>query len=216
MKDSLESLIATLKDRKAKVADRVKAAEGLSGYDDDRAREALIEVLNGSGEDLRDAIVGALKTRAHVERLIVWLSSMDEEKRRAGASAFKYIWDERARENLHAALRSGKGNDLRLEAAWALALHPDEKSRLALVGALNDSEPLVRVWASRGLEKIAKPEDEPALARALDDENEDVRVFAGKVLGHIGSESAKTALRRRIEREPSYRVQQALKASLGE
>ena len=34
-KESLESLIATLKDRKAKVPDRVKAAEALSGYDDE-------------------------------------------------------------------------------------------------------------------------------------------------------------------------------------
>jgi HEAT repeat protein len=214
MSESLESLIATLQDRKAEIPDRVRAAGELAGYDDDRARSALIGVLEGSGEDIRDAAISALKARAHLDHLVVWLSSVDEVQRTEAASVYKYIWDERARENLHAALRGGKGSELRLQAAWALALHPDEKSSHALKGALTDSEFLVRVWASKGLEKIAQPEDEPVLIRALEDENEDVRIFVSRALGRIATESAKAAIRRRIEHEPSYRVQQELKKAV--
>jgi HEAT repeat protein len=214
MSESVEKAIALLQDRKTEPAERVRAAERLAAVDDDRARLALIAALEGSGDDLRDSAVEALKHRHHIDRLVKWLASPDEETRERAASVFKYLWDERARESLHALLRGGKSNELRLAAVWSLALHPDERSRTALKGALKDPDMLVRVWASRGLEKIARPEDESVLVRSLDDENEDVRISIARALSRIGTESSRAAIRKRIERESSYRVQQAMKSLL--
>lgn len=211
--NTLDELIELVADRKAEIPDRIEAAKQVAEFDDAKATNALLSLLEGNGEELHNNSRELLLQTVHLKRLIAWLSDKDEAQALAAASVFKALWHEDARQPLEKLL-DRENVRLRMQAAWALARHPAKESRLAFIKALNDKDDIVRLWAARALETTAEPQDAPALIHALDDEEEDVRISVGHALGHLGGANAKSALKDRIEKETSYRVVQSLKEAL--
>jgi HEAT repeat-containing taxis protein len=105
--------------------------------------------------------------------------------------------------------------DLRAEASWPLAETHDPRAAQALMGALSDPVPKVRVSAAEGL-VYAGAEGRKDLIRVLERDLEpDVRRAAAEALGTIGGEDAIEALK--VARSDRARVvRKAAKRALRE
>ena len=90
-------------------------------------------------------------------------------------------------------LLQGRAPD-RLAAAKKLALEKDPATAETLTKALKDDEPLVKRFASYGLQRIGNPAAAPAIEPLLKDKDEWVRRTAATALGKLGAKSSVPAL----------------------
>jgi cyclophilin family peptidyl-prolyl cis-trans isomerase/HEAT repeat protein len=111
------------------------------------------------------------------------------------------------------------GNEPDAEARWreayALAAIRDGRTREALLRAREDSSPLVRLFAIRGLGKLdPDPDVDPALARAAADPDDAVATEAAAAIARHPSREAAAALLALLDRE-AVAVRRVAVRSLG-
>jgi putative membrane-bound dehydrogenase-like protein len=110
-----------------------------------------------------------------------------------------------------------KGNTAsRLNALWTLARIPGEESRTVIRGALNDSDPEVRMLAIRTIMLWRDPLATDALVAQLRDSDANVRRSAIAALGRIGDRRAVPALTKVAELKTDRFLHHALVYALFE
>ncbi len=160
---------------------RLRAAQALGRSEDPRALDALVGVLDKSGEGLRDSVIEILQKGKGVDILAQRAldGSLSTEERVLAVRGLRVMRHPTGFPALKQLL-SSPIDSLRLEAAWALSM----------AGAATA---------------------EPELIRALGDPNKDVRYYVADALGSVKSPAAKAALENRKKTETDPAVLQALR-----
>jgi HEAT repeat protein len=175
--------IATLNDRSASRADRIKAIQALAHSKNPQATDALIKHL----AIMDEGIVAALKTSLRALKAVPAL-----EQRLAD---------------------SGSSEEQKVLACIGLRALKERSSIPPLISALKDQSPRVRKEAALALGVIAPAEAEAELLAALSDSDEDVRYFAADALGDVPTAAVVQAIQTRLAVETSPVVRSALLAA---
>ncbi|HVE87486.1 MAG TPA: HEAT repeat domain-containing protein [Myxococcales bacterium] len=175
--------MATVNDRAAPRADRIKAIKALAHSRDPQAIDALIKQL----AIMDEGIVAALKDSLRALKAVPVL------EQRLGDS--------------------GSSEEQKVLACIGLRVLKEKSSIPPLVSALKDQSPHVRKEAALALGVIAPAEAEAALLTALSDSDEDVRYFAADALGDVRTAAVKQAIETRLAVETSPVVRSALLAA---
>jgi len=200
-KSAAPALIVRLKDKSARIADRLAAIDALSqiGIADAAVVPALIEVLNSANEklELRTVTAEALayigpNASAAVPALLRATGEANENLRRAAAAAIGAIGPmaDVAIPTLAELLVFDESAAVRDQAADALSRIGSAATKL-LARLLADEDAEVRWRAAQSLGKIRPPAKSavPALTKALEDKNVEVRMHAMESLWAIGGEA---------------------------
>jgi len=175
--------MATLGDRAASRADRIKAIKALAHSKNPQAIDALIKEL----AIMDEGIVVALKDSLRALKAVPVL-----EQRLAD---------------------SGASEEQKVLACIGLRALKEKSSIRPLVSALKDRSPRVRKEAALALGVIAPAEAEAELLTALSDGDEDVRYFAADALGDVRTAAVRQAIETRLAVETSPVVRSALLAA---
>ena len=181
--DSKGNPMATLGDRAASRADRIKAIKALAHSKNPQAIDALIKEL----AIMDEGIVVALKDSLRALKAVPVL-----EQRLAD---------------------SGASEEQKVLACIGLRALKEKSSIRPLVSALKDRSPRVRKEAALALGVIAPAEAEAELLTALSDGDEDVRYFAADALGDVRTAAVRQAIETRLAVETSPVVRSALLAA---
>jgi HEAT repeat protein len=197
---------------------RREAVMQLSHLDGEGAASAIASALTDSSPRVRAAAVAGLARRSEegsvsliAERLT---KDKDEFVRKIAAHSLASFRGRARTDALIAALQDKKP-EVRGAAAVALADHPDALAVAALAGPLADKDAFVRAHAARalGVNGSAAAQAVPALIKLLtSDEDNEVKRQAATALGRIGDRSALDALRRARHDKDPYLAQAALDA----
>ncbi len=114
--------------------------------------------------------------------------------RAAALNTFRAVADLKSIERLLEALRADPNREVRWQAAAELEALEDARAVPALIQALKDRDPLVRVGAAEALKGIPDAAALRPLIRALKDPDPGVRRAATEALGEIGDRAAEPAL----------------------
>lgn len=120
---STQALVSKLLDANAAVADRVRAAESLSGVRDPAVQDALIKALDVTHEEVQAAARKSLSKGGGAARLVAVLKSKDRPvaERQNAAKALRHLKDTSSAMALGECLSEDHA-ELRRECAHALAV----------------------------------------------------------------------------------------------
>lgn len=168
-----EAQVKTLLDPNAAVADRVRAAEALSGAKDPSVQDALIKALDVTHEDVQAAARKSLAKGGGSNRLVAVLRSKDRpaEDRQRAARALRHLKDNGTVHALGECLHDGD-EALRRECAHALAVFGAEQAKEHLLQALGDTSSHVRYFAVLALGTMTDPRVRSALSSRLELESD--------------------------------------------
>lgn len=159
--------IGILRDPRADVETRIRAAEALGSRGDPRAVDVLVAALNDPAEEMRMAAERAL-VRIGDRGAVAWAER-----------------DPKAMDRMIAALED-RDVGVRKGAVRALGTLRGRRAEEPLIAALNDVEPGIRVEACRALGGIASPRVVDALVEALRDRGPGVPEAAWRALRDLG------------------------------
>ena len=191
---AVPSLIGALSDEKPSV--RRAAAQSLGRLKGPDAAEPLITALEDRSKQVRLAAIkalGALADPRSTRPLIAVLRNEDEDERVrwAAAEALGEIGDPRAFEPLFSLLGNGS---LRRAAKRSLTRVLTAETVPALVDALHDKQPEVRLFAKGALVGWWGSDAIEPLALALQSQDSEVRAVAAIALSHTRDVNATTPL----------------------
>ncbi|AKF07421.1 HEAT repeat domain-containing protein [Sandaracinus amylolyticus] len=169
-------------------AERIEALRALARLPGDEVRDALLGALDDREREVRvEAVraVGDARVVAAVPRLTEWLADPDADLRAVSAEALGAIGDASAVTALVRALGDARA-DVRRAAVDALAAIGGDEAIVPLVARLDDGDPDVRIAAVHALVALRDGRAiVPLVARARDDAPE-VRAAVASALGDLG------------------------------
>ena len=160
--------MATLQDRAAPHADRVKAASALASSKDPSASDTLADALGTTDEKLTEAVLAslrALKAAPVLERRLQ--SDLPEQTKVRAAVALRHLKEPSSVAPLAAALKD-PGSAVRKEAALALAVIGPQAAETELIAALADPDGDVRYFAADALGAVKTPRARAAISARIE------------------------------------------------
>lgn len=180
-----QAQVQTLLDSNAAVAERVRAAEALSGAKDPAVQDALIRALDVTHEDVQAAARKSLAKGGGSNRLVAIMKSKERAsaERQKAARALRHLQDSATAMALGECLHDAD-DALRKECAHALAVFGAEQAKEHLVQALGDASAEVRYFAVLALGPMKDPRVRSALSsRAEMETDPTTRAEISRVLG---------------------------------
>ncbi|MBI1952957.1 MAG: HEAT repeat domain-containing protein [Candidatus Omnitrophica bacterium] len=135
--------------------------------------------------------------------------------RSSALSAWRAIRQAESLDRLEEALRLDPDDNVRWQAAIEMEALASPKAVPALIGALKDKKPLVRIGAAEALNGIPDPKALDPLIAALRDRESPVRRAAAQALGKIGDRKAVRPLTRALRHHDFQTRRKAVEALRG-
>lgn len=163
----------------------LKALVAGLAHGDRRVRQAAAWALAAAGEGGNAVLSAALR----------------EKELEVKAFFLRQLWRFSPRSWLPTAVAYAKAGEaeLRRAAVWSLARTNSEEAIKALLEALHDPDPQVRLWACEGLRRSKHPSAASRLVPLLEDSEERVRVAAMEALAALGP-AARAAVPSKLQR----------------